>query len=648
MEWVSPWEFFVNPALLNRDNLDRWCEWGILGLVLAILVFGPLATGAVRPVDFLVIRGLTLGVLALWALRLWLNPKPQLLFPPICWAVLAFTVYALARYLTAEIEYVAREEFLRVLVYAILFCAVLNNLYRQEYVQLISVTMLFLAMAISFYALFQFVTGSNRVWNFVSPYTHRGLGTYICPNHLGGFLEMLLPLGLAYTTASRLKPVARVLVGYASLVILAGIGVSVSRGSWISTLLVLVVLFVVLALRQTHRAPALVLLALLIGGSIALIPKSIGFQMRYRELFAQGRLNDDLRFTLWRPAVQVWRENLLFGVGPAHFDYAFRRYRPELVQYRPDRIHNDYLNTLADWGIVGAALVTSAWILLGRGLMKTWRVARGARNELGESKGRNRFAFMLGASLGLLAILFHSVVDFNMNIPANAILAITLMALLSSYLRFTTEHFWIRLGVGSKLLASGVLLAGLIYLGTQESRLACECFWLQKADQAPSFSPDQVRLLEKAFAAEPKNGDTAYAIGEAFRVQSKEGGDNYQELATKAMQWFGRAIKLNPWNGDSFMRYGSCLDWIGRQDESAPYFKRAYELDPNGYFVTANIGLHYVQLGDYAAARPWLERSLRLQTGNNPIARSYLDIANRKLLEAAAAETALSTDNISP
>jgi hypothetical protein len=334
--------------------------------------------------------------------------------------------------------------------------------------------------------------------------------------------------------------------------------------------------------------------------------------------------------------VKIWQENPLWGVGPNHFDFAFRRYRPEGVQYRPDRVHNDYLNTLADWGIAGVVLVTSAWVMLGIGLVKSWRVARGSRNELGESKGRNRFAFMLGASLGLLAILFHSVVDFNMNIPANAILAITLMALLSSYLRSTTERFWVRAGVALKAFASLVLIAGLIYLGGQESRLARECYWLEKADQKPAFSPEQIEPLQKAFATEPKNADTAYAIGEAFRVQSKEGEDNYQELAGKAMQWFDRAMKLNPWNGDSFMYYGSCLDWVGRQNESAPYFKRADELDPNGYFVAANIGLHYVQLGDYAASRPWFERSLRLQTKNNPIAINYLDIVDRKLLESAS------------
>src|SRR5207244_8975711 len=91
-------------------------------------------------------------------------------------------------------------------------------------------------MAISLYALYQFTTGSERVWHFIRPagYQGRGSGTYICPNHLAGFLEMLLPLGLAYTLTGRLGHLLRVFLGYASLVILAGIGVTLSRGGWLA------------------------------------------------------------------------------------------------------------------------------------------------------------------------------------------------------------------------------------------------------------------------------------------------------------------------------------------------------------------------------------------------------------------------------
>jgi tetratricopeptide (TPR) repeat protein len=74
---------------------------------------------------------------------------------------------------------------------------------------------------------------------------------------------------------------------------------------------------------------------------------------------------------------------------------------------------------------------------------------------------------------------------------------------------------------------------------------------------------------------------------------------------------------------------------LGQHEEAEPYFNRADELDPNGYFTAAFMGWHYVQNGQYGAARPWFERSLRLQNKDNPIAASYLQIANQKLLEAA-------------
>src|SRR6266478_10175094 len=105
---------------MDRLKLDGWCEKGILGLVLAILVFSPLATGCVRPQDFVVVQWLTLGVLFLWLCRFWLNPKHRLLWPPVCWAVLLFMVYAVTHNLIAAVDYRARPEMIRVLVYEII------------------------------------------------------------------------------------------------------------------------------------------------------------------------------------------------------------------------------------------------------------------------------------------------------------------------------------------------------------------------------------------------------------------------------------------------------------------------------------------------------------------------------------------------
>jgi Flp pilus assembly protein TadD len=83
------------------------------------------------------------------------------------------------------------------------------------------------------------------------------------------------------------------------------------------------------------------------------------------------------------------------------------------------------------------------------------------------------------------------------------------------------------------------------------------------------------------------------------------------------------------------LRYGMCLDWTGRQNESEPYIQKAVQLDPNGSFTAANVGWHQVQLKNYAAAKVWLERSIRLEWHDNTIAESYLSIVNARLAEAA-------------
>ena len=330
----------------------------------------------------------------------------------------------------------------------------------------------------------------------------------------------------------------------------------------------------------------------------------------------------------------MWQQHVLWGVGPAHFDYRFREFRPQSLQGRPNRVHNDYLNTLTDWGVAGFALVASAWALLAWGVVRTWRFVLRSERDLG-SKRSNKFAFVLGASARLVAILIHSIVDFNMHIPANAIVVVTLMALLSGLMRFATEQYWFTARLWAKLLASAVLAAGLVYLGYQEIHRARELVWLRRAEQKSNSAPEQAAALENAFAIEPKNFETAYAIGQVYQSQSWAGAGEYREQAEKAMRWFERGWKLNPFDPYNYLHYGMCLDWTGRRTESWPYYKKAVERDPNGYYMTEFVGWHYVQTGDYAAARTWFERSRRLEWSENTIADTYLPTLNQKMLDAA-------------
>ncbi|PYJ01549.1 MAG: hypothetical protein DME25_17885 [Verrucomicrobia bacterium] len=169
---------------MDREQLDGWCEKGILSLVLAILVYSPMAFGTVPQGGFdpfLVVEWLTVAILIVWFVRFCINPKHRLLWPPICWPVLAFLAYAIGRYLTSDVEFLARQEMIKVLVYGAIFYAIVNNLHRQETTQIIGLALIFLAMGLSLFAIYQFLTGYDYVWNLYKPegYRKRGSGTFI-------------------------------------------------------------------------------------------------------------------------------------------------------------------------------------------------------------------------------------------------------------------------------------------------------------------------------------------------------------------------------------------------------------------------------------------------------------------------------------
>jgi O-antigen ligase len=616
---------------MDRERLDALCEKGILLLVLAALAYAPLAFGAVRAVDAVVLQSLAAGILLVWAARAWLQDEFRFLWPPVCTAVVLFLLYAAWRYSAADVEYVARLELLRVLVYAVFFFAAINNLNRQEAVQGVVFALVCIGLALSVYAVFQFLTHSEFVLKFLKPasYSGRGSGTYVCPNHLAGFLEMALPLALAWTISGRLAHPVKILLGYSALVMLAGIGVTLSRGGWLATLAGLMLFVALSTQRRGIRLPAIVFLGMLTLGAVWMVFTAQESKDRFKMLYQSGKF-EDTRFHLWKPAVQMWKDHPWTGVGPAHFDTRFGQYRPELVQRRPERVHNDYLNTLADWGAAGFALVLAAWTLLFAGAWKAWRFVTRSQNDLAGGQG-NRAAFLLGAGVGLATLLAHSFVDFNFHIPANALVAVTLMALVASHARYVTERAWLAPGRFARIAFTLLAVAGALGFLRLSIQRMTEDALLRRGTRVREASLDYIAFHKQAHVVEPGNPMTAYRIGEAYRVLSFTGGEGYDLLAKDAMQWFERAAALDKRSAYPPMRTGMCLDWLGRHDEAAAHFELAAKLDPNNYFIVAHIGWHFAQTGDWATAKRHFERSLKLEPNQNPIATSYLEIANDRL-----------------
>jgi len=620
----------------ERERWDKRCEWGIAGLVLAALGLGPLFFGAVQTTGLLVILGCTLAAMVLWVVRVWVAKSPRILWTPACWAVLGFVAYAWWRYRFAVVEYPARDEVLKITLYATIFFITLNNLYRQEVTQAVVFSVLTLGMILSFYAVFQFVTNSPYVWGAIKPamFMHRGSATYICPNHFAGYLEMLLPLGIAATFTSRIKDAQRVLVGYASLSILVGIGVTVSRGAWISTALALAVMFIWFARKPQYRLPAIVAMCVMVMGAAYGLQNAHAIQKRFDQMVTPGTPNDvSSRRLIWNSALELWKSDTTYGVGPGQFDWQFVTRRPTELQWRPANVHNDYLNALVDYGIAGVSIIGLFWILMGVGLVKTWKFVDRNSNDL-EVKASNRSAFVMGSTIGLLALLLHSVIDFNFYIPANALQAVVLLALLSSHLRFASDRYWISLKVVGRSVLTVVGVGVVLFVGSLFWQRAVERYWLNRAEEAKETGL-RLAAYKRAFKVDAKNSDTAYAIGEIIRQLAWDEGGEGKKVALEAIEWFERGIALNRFDTHNYIRLGMCLHLLDRKEEAERYFKQAMAVDPNNHFVAAYVGWHYYDRRQFEVAKGWFERSLQIKSWANHVSTYYLK-AIRDLASAEA------------
>ncbi len=624
-----------------RETLDGWCERVILWLVLAILVVGPLGYGALRGNPYvdswphyytlLGIQGLTILALLVWVVRFYTQRPFRLLWPPVCWMVFAFVLYSIVRCQTADFRYMARENLQSVILYAALFYLIVNNLNRRESATTIALVLIVVALGESLFAFYQYATHDRRVWLVFKAlgYAGRGSGTYIVPSDYAGFTEMVLPLALAYTAIGRLRPTQKVLIGYSALVMMAGIVVSQSRGGVTSMAVMLFVFCIVLLFQPDYWRRGALALALLTVVGLVLLNQFNGVMDRIgNNLIDKG----DGRFFYWAVAERVFHDHFLWGAGPGSFRYYYPTMGSAYAQGQPLYVHNDYLNTLCEWGIVGFALIIATLGGMLAGIFRLWPYVRRNSGDLG-GKHSSRAAFVLGAALGLLALALHSVADFNMQIPANAITAITLMALLTAHGRFATERYWMKPGRMGKLLLAATTLGAAGFLCQESLRAGREFFWLARGIDNRFNWEERVGALTQAHAADPSNYISDYLLGENYRLRAWEGEPGNEATALKGMQWFARAIALNPIDAQSWRGYGQSLDWLGRTNEANYYYVHALHLAESDSHMEAQFAYHCMWIRNYPMAQYWLRRALSVVPAEEE--RYYLEKVEEKLTEEA-------------
>ncbi len=273
----------------------------------------------------------------------------------------------------------------------------------------------------AFFAIIQNLLDPGRIYGvyerpFVQPF-----GSFVNKHNFAAFVELsiALPLGLLFSGA--IKKDKRLLFLTAIGVQGIALVMSGSRGGLVA--LLAEIFFIVVISRRTQTTEQIVLkialaaalVGTIIGGTIL-----IGGDSTLTRIAETAASKDPTssRTQIWATTWEVVKQNPIFGSGWGALGAAYTRFDPMNGRERVEHAHNDYLQLLADAGIIG--LLIGAFFI--------FALAREGWRRL-ESKDHFRRGVAVGALGGCFAILVHSLFDFVLHIPAISLFFLVMTAL---------------------------------------------------------------------------------------------------------------------------------------------------------------------------------------------------------------------------
>ncbi|HMK96293.1 MAG TPA: O-antigen ligase family protein [Acidimicrobiales bacterium] len=226
-------------------------------------------------------------------------------------------------------------------------------------------------------------------WDFINwhagSFTNQIFSTFGNPNHLGGFLAMLLPMIVVGGLGAQ-HWAARSAAGVFALVVLTELARTAARGAWLAAIAALLAVAIMLA-PELRRRPLVTL-----GGAGLVVVVAVATLARFGQRFLKQPLSSmfqtggassvSQRTEIWATAARIAAHHPVVGTGPDTFAVVYpQNQSAEWVKdfganYVVNGAHDIFMNVLADDGFVGLVLFVGLLLFVGLRTFGAWRRLR--------------------------------------------------------------------------------------------------------------------------------------------------------------------------------------------------------------------------------------------------------------------------------
>ena len=223
--------------------------------------------------------------------------------------------------------------------------------------------------------------------------------------------------------------------------------------------------------------------------------------------------------------------------------------------------------------------------------------------------GRWQDRVIVAAGIGAWAeVLVHSVVDFNMHIPANAMMLFALTGLALGRMRSDEEGSGrttlplarLRWGLGF-----GLMVFGLVY-GVQVVRTLASDLIFEKATADALTVPlaESIEQMNDALKYDPTNAPALLTLGDMyrFRASQTENIESRMQLGDTALETYRKALEANPLDDAIQARRGLTFELMGRSAEAFFCYQLAIQAQPHNGLYWNSLANYYKALGMFDKA----------------------------------------------